>query len=117
VKLREERAETVIVHWDCECGGEMKFSGSGFSNAAGSSWHHRCGACGREEVAARAYPAVEHRKADGKLPSERADEIATELAAAACKRGEFRDWRNPNEDDKTAALWQVLDEFIGRKAP
>jgi hypothetical protein len=62
-----------------------------------------------------AMVAAARKRATGKLPSERANEIATELADAACRRGAFRDWRNPNDDDKAAALWQVLDEFIGRK--
>jgi len=42
-------------------------------------------------------------------PSEQIQDLSYIIAAKAIKSGEFRDWGNPDQDDKWQALLQYLD--------
>lgn len=47
--------DVVIVHKDCECGGELQATGGGWTTWS-TVWRHVCTKCGREECFDSQYP-------------------------------------------------------------
>lgn len=57
------KMETFRVHAYCECGGEWRSSGSGFSTTFHTAWKHECSKCNAVASFDRTYPSIEHKAA------------------------------------------------------
>ncbi len=56
----EVKLEAVpkLVDWECECGGEMEFTGVALLSSP-TQYQHRCLECGKEMNLLHTYPYVE----------------------------------------------------------
>jgi len=61
--MPERRIEvrTVMVHWDCECGGLMEPT-CGCLPMSPPKFPHKCDKCGHEETSYKRYPYVEYKE-------------------------------------------------------